>query len=208
MSAVKMRAGKSKSMNYWLRARVVLQGVTLVALVVGSMALQKQKNAQISDLGIDAAELPRNEAATELSREKKKILEQREFEERLKAAEATSEQEQGAGMMVVKGPSVNKERRGEEKKRVQTQQPDPDASQSPVLDEVKKSNSWLWWSNGKSPERQEEKTKTVQTQQPDSDASPSPVLNEKKKSNSWLWWSSGKSSEQVKSNANNDSNST
>ena len=154
MSAVKMRAGKSKSMNYWLRARVVLQGVTLVALVVGSMALQKQKNAQISDLGIDAAELPRNEATTELSREKKKILEQREFEERLKGAEAAAEQEQG--MMVVKGPLVNKERREEEKKRVQTQQ--PGSSQSPVLNEVKKSNSWLWWSSrssGKSSDQQD-----------------------------------------------------
>jgi hypothetical protein len=145
MSAVKMRAGKSKSMNYWLRARVVLQGVTLIALVAGSMALQKQKNAQISDLGIDAAELPRNEASTELSREKKKILEQREFEERLKAAE----QEQGVGFMIVKGPSVNKERQGEEKKRVQTQQPDSNASQSPVLNEVKKSNFWSWWPSGK-----------------------------------------------------------
>ena len=145
MSAVKMRAGKSKSMNYWLRARVVLQGVTLVALVVGSMALQRQKNAQISDLGIDAAELPRNEATTELSREKKKILEQREFEERLKGAEVAAEQEKGIGMMIVKGPSVNKERREEEKKRVQTQQ--PDASQSPVLNEVKKSNYWGWWSS-------------------------------------------------------------
>ena len=155
MSAVKMRAGKSKSMNYWLRARVVLQGVTLVALVAGSMALQKQKNAQISDLGIDAAELPRNEATTELSREKKKILEQREFEERLKDAEAAAEREQGVGMMVVKGPSVNKERREEEKKRAQTQQTDSeDASQSPVLNEVKKSNSWLWWSSGKSSEQQ------------------------------------------------------
>lgn len=152
MSAVKMRAGKSQSMNYWLRARVVLQGVTLVALVAGSMALQKQKKAQISDLGIDAAELPRNEATTELSREKKKILEQREFEERLKAAEDAAEQE-GVGMMVVKGPSVNKERR-EEKKRVQTQQADSDASQSAVLSEVKKSNSWLWWSSGKSSEQQ------------------------------------------------------
>ena len=151
MSAVKMRAGKSKSMNYWLRARVVLQGVTLVALVAGSMALQKQKNAQISDLGIDAAELPRNEATIELRREKKKILERKEFEERMKDAEMAAEQEQGIGMMIVKGPSVNKERREEEKKRVQTQQPEA----SPVLNEVKKSNSWRrWWSSGKSSEQQ------------------------------------------------------
>ena len=147
MSAVKMRAGKSKSMNYWLRARVVLQGVTLVALVAGSMVLQKRKDAQISDLGIDAAELPRNEATTELSREKKRILERQEFEERLKDAQAAAEQEQGIGTMVVKGPSVNKERREEEKKKVQ-----PDASQS-VLNEVKKSNSWGWWSSRKNSEQ-------------------------------------------------------
>jgi hypothetical protein len=146
MSAVKMRAGKSKSMNYWLRARVVLQGVTLVALVAGSVILQKRKDAQISDLGIDAAELPRNEATTELSREKKRILERQEFEERLKDAQAAAEQEQGIGTMVVKGPPVNKDRR-EEKKKVQ-----PDASQ-PVLNEVKKSNSWRWWSSGKSSEQ-------------------------------------------------------
>ena len=134
-------------MNYWLRARVVLQGVTLVALVAGSMVLQRRKDAQISDLGIDAAELPRNEATTELSREKKRILERQEFEERLKDAEAAAEQEQGIGTMVVKGPSVNKERREEEKKKVQ-----PDASQ-PVLNEVKKSNSWRLWSSGKSSEQ-------------------------------------------------------
>ena len=118
---------------------MVLQGATLVALVAGSMALQKQRNAQISDLGIDAAELPRNEATTELSKEKKRILERQEFEERLKDAEAAAKQEQGIGKMVVKGPSVNKERREEEKKTVQTQQPE-------VLNEVKKSNSyWRWW---------------------------------------------------------------
>jgi len=157
MSAAKMRAGKSTSMNYWLRARVVLQGVTLVALVAGSMALQKEKNTQISDLGIGAADggLPRNEAATELSREKKKILEQQEFEERMKDAQAATEREQGFGMMTVKGPSVSKERRKEEEKRlvsVQTQQ--ADASQSPVLNEVKKSNGWHWWSSGKNSEQQ------------------------------------------------------
>jgi len=150
MSAVKMRAGQSRSMNYWLRARVVLQGVTVVALVAGSMALQKQKNAQISDLGIDTADggLPRNEAVTELSKEKKRILEQQAFEERLKDAEAAAEQEQG--MMIVKGPSVNKS------KVVSVQAQQPDTSQSPILNEVKKSNGWRWWSSGKNSERRPE----------------------------------------------------
>jgi len=156
MSAARMRAGKSTSMNYWLRARVVLQGVTLVALVAGSMALQRGKNTQTSDLDIGAAGggLPRNEATTELSREKKKILERQELEERMKDAEL---REQELGMMTVKGPSVNKERREEEEKKrsvsVPTQQADA-SPQSPVVNEVKKSNSWGWWSGGKSSEQQ------------------------------------------------------
>jgi len=159
MSAARMRAGKSTSMNYWLRARVVLQGVTLVALVAGSMALQREKNTQISDLGIGAADggLPRNGATTELNREKKKIRERQEFEERMKDAELSAEREQGLGMMTVKGPSVNKERREEEEKKrlvsVPTQQADP-SPQSSVVNEVKKSNSWGWWSSGKSSEQQ------------------------------------------------------
>lgn len=51
MSAVKMKAGKSKDMQYWLRARVALQGLTLVALVAGSMAIQASRKAQLSDNG-------------------------------------------------------------------------------------------------------------------------------------------------------------
>jgi len=156
MSAAKMRAGKSTSMNYWLRARVVLQGLTLVALVAGSIALQKKKDTQISDIGAAEGGLPRNEAATELRLEKK-ILEKQEFEERLKDAQVAAEQEQGVGMMTVKGPSVNKERREEEEKKkrqapVQTQQADTSQLISPVLNEVKKSNGWRWWSSGKDSE--------------------------------------------------------
>ncbi|KAH9947788.1 hypoxia induced protein conserved region-domain-containing protein, partial [Amylocystis lapponica] len=48
LAMVKMRQGKSKSMNYWLRARVVAQGLTIAAVVGGSYALgqtQTQKDA-------------------------------------------------------------------------------------------------------------------------------------------------------------------
>lgn len=51
MASIKMRAGKSKDMQYWLRARVGLQGLTLVALVAGSMAIQAQRKAQVADAG-------------------------------------------------------------------------------------------------------------------------------------------------------------
>ena len=73
---VKMQAGKFNPIQiYELLAASSGDSsrVTLVALVAGSMALQKQKNAQILDLGTDAAELPRNEATTELNREKRRI---------------------------------------------------------------------------------------------------------------------------------------
>jgi len=143
MSAVKMRAGKSTSMNYWLRARVVLQGVTLVALVAGSMVLQRKKNTEIP---IGAAERGED---TELSREKK-IFERQAFEERLKFAEMASEQEQ---MLTVKGPSVNKERREDDGKKRQASA-QTEASQSPVLKEAKKDAGWSWWSSGKNSDPQ------------------------------------------------------
>jgi len=135
-------------MNHWLRARVVIQGVTIVALVAGSMALQAKKNTGISTT---EDELPRSETETELSREKK-ILERQEFEERLKVAEVAAEQEERLGMMTVKGPSLSKGR--EEKKTGQVTQ-QADASKSPVLNEVKKNDSWRWWwSSSKNSETQ------------------------------------------------------
>lgn len=107
MSAVKMKAGKSKDMQYWLRARVALQGLTLVALVAGSMAIQASRKAQLSDNGASslfsplylsdttpADGAPRNEVATELLREQKKEREKAEFEERLRGAERAHAEEQ------------------------------------------------------------------------------------------------------------------
>ena len=81
MSAVKMRAGQAKQMNYWMRARVGLQGVTLVALVAGAMALQKEKEEAAASAG------------AVLSAEQVKQQEKQEFEERMRNAEASYEQE-------------------------------------------------------------------------------------------------------------------
>jgi len=106
MSAIKMKAGKSKDMQYWLRARVALQGLTLVALVVGSMAIQASRKS-IGDNGASsflpsfspshtspAEGVPRNEAVAELLREQKKERGKVEFEERLKGAELAHAEEQ------------------------------------------------------------------------------------------------------------------
>ncbi|KAF8950037.1 hypoxia induced protein conserved region-domain-containing protein, partial [Flammula alnicola] len=83
MSAIKMRQGQSKNMNYWLRTRVVLQGLTLVVLVAGSMSIQKSRNKEIADAGVGKNEegLLRNEK------------ERQEFEERLREAQHATEME-------------------------------------------------------------------------------------------------------------------
>ncbi|KIK07144.1 hypothetical protein K443DRAFT_673702 [Laccaria amethystina LaAM-08-1] len=94
MSAVKMRAGKSTDMNYWLRARVVLQGVTIAALVAGSMSLQAQRK--------------KVEEATGVTEETKKEKEKGEFESRLRGAQAAYEEEAALAGKIVKGPTVRK----------------------------------------------------------------------------------------------------
>jgi len=78
MSAYKLRQGKSKEMNHWLRARVALQGVTVAALLVGSMHLQKAS---------------RDSEAHEAA-EAKRTRERVEFEKRLLEAERATEQEE------------------------------------------------------------------------------------------------------------------
>lgn len=149
MSAIKMRQGQSKTMNYWLRARVVLQGLTLVVLVAGSMTIQKSRRKKIEEIGADG--LPRNEAASELSREQKKEKERQEFADRLEEARQASEMESGAGltgMKTVTGPTVHKERRKEERKK-QAAKAEAEATESTTA-AIKKSNSWKWWSKGSS----------------------------------------------------------
>lgn len=81
-------------MNYWLRARVVLQGVTIVALVAGSMSLQAQKKKVEEAMGGTA--------------EMKKEKEKEEFESRLRGAQATYEEEAALAGKMIKGPTVRK----------------------------------------------------------------------------------------------------
>jgi len=80
MSAHKLRQGKSKEMNHWLRARVALQGVTVVALLAGSMQLQKSSS--------EAVRLRDESADAERTREKM------EFEKRLLEAERVTQEEE------------------------------------------------------------------------------------------------------------------
>ncbi|TFK29520.1 hypothetical protein FA15DRAFT_610128 [Coprinopsis marcescibilis] len=82
MSAVKMRQGNSKHMNYWMRARVTLQGLTILAILAGSMAIQKKKEEE--------------EANSELQRLRKEEMRRNEwdlFEARLRNAEQAHSEE-------------------------------------------------------------------------------------------------------------------
>lgn len=81
MSAHKLRQGNSKQMNHWLRARVALQGVTIVALVAGSMQLKKSREAE--------------QATSQTAGQADVEREKQEFEKRLKEAERATSEEVG-----------------------------------------------------------------------------------------------------------------
>jgi len=74
-------------MNYWMRARVGLQGVTLVALVTGAMMIQAEKEKKEKDraAGIELPPTPEELA--------KRAKEAEEFEKRLKGAEEAQREE-------------------------------------------------------------------------------------------------------------------
>lgn len=76
VAMVKMRQGKSKSFNNWLRVRIIAQGLTVVAIVGGSFALGQTKQQK---------EL---QAAQEQERQLALAAQERsEFGERMRAAE-------------------------------------------------------------------------------------------------------------------------
>jgi hypothetical protein len=81
MAANKLRKRQSKDMNYWLRARVVAQGLTIVAIVAGAWMMGRTT--------------PQNDQSV---REQDEMLaglqKRREFEERLKDAEENHRREQ------------------------------------------------------------------------------------------------------------------
>jgi hypothetical protein len=81
MAASKLRKRQSKDMNYWLRARVIAQGFTIVAVVAGAWMMGQTKPQ------IDQAAHEQDEMLATLQK-------RREFEERLKNAEDNHRREQ------------------------------------------------------------------------------------------------------------------
>lgn len=82
MAASKLRKRQSKDMNYWLRARVIAQGVTIAAVVAGAW-MMGQTTPQI-----DKSAREQDEMLAGLQRRRE------EFEERLKNAEENHRLEQ------------------------------------------------------------------------------------------------------------------
>ncbi|KAI0301252.1 hypoxia induced protein conserved region-domain-containing protein, partial [Russula brevipes] len=72
IAMTKMRKGQSRSLNTWLRVRIVAQGLTVAAVVAGSWAYGVQR--------------PMPELDTSAAQEKA-ALERAAFEDRLRAAE-------------------------------------------------------------------------------------------------------------------------
>jgi hypothetical protein len=81
MAANKLRKRQSKDMNYWLRARVIAQGFTIIAVVAGAWMVGQTKPQ------IDQAAHEQDEMLATLQK-------RREFEERLKDAEENHRREQ------------------------------------------------------------------------------------------------------------------
>jgi hypothetical protein len=81
MAASKLRKRQSQDMNYWLRARVVAQGLTIAAVVAGAW-MMGQTQPQI-----DRSAREQDEMLAALQK-------RREFEERLKNAEENHRLEQ------------------------------------------------------------------------------------------------------------------
>lgn len=82
MASNKLRKRQSKDMNYWLRARVVAQGFTIIAVVAGAWMMGRTKPQ------IDRSAHEQDEMLAGLQRRRE------EFEERLKNAEENHRLEQ------------------------------------------------------------------------------------------------------------------
>jgi len=76
MASIKLSRGDSKSLNHWLRARLIFQGLTIAAVVGGTYMYGQTKQQKEEQERRDTMEA-----------EYEKVKERRAFEERLKAAE-------------------------------------------------------------------------------------------------------------------------
>ena len=98
MAANKLRKRQSRDMNYWLRARVIAQGFTIVAIVAGAWMMGRTKPQ------IDKSAREQDEMLAGLQK-------RREFEERLKSAEENYKLEQEILNAPASEPKISPETR-------------------------------------------------------------------------------------------------
>ncbi|KAG6864841.1 hypothetical protein C0991_006865 [Blastosporella zonata] len=99
-ATVKMRRGQSQSFNKWLRVRVAAQGLTIVAVCIGTWGFRPQgpfSSSSSPSTSVDTSDptLTRNDVDVERRRLEKMAREKDEFEERLRGAEQAHEAETG-----------------------------------------------------------------------------------------------------------------
>jgi len=104
VASVKMQRGESQKFNYWLRMRVVAQGLTIVALVAGTYSLRPK---DVESTSGDPT-LTRNDVDAERKRLERIAKEKEEFEKRLRGAERAEgiEAELRAGRRPVEATGV------------------------------------------------------------------------------------------------------
>ncbi|KAG6876095.1 hypothetical protein C0992_000971 [Termitomyces sp. T32_za158] len=104
VATVKMRRGQSQSFNQWLRVRVAAQGLTIVAICVGTWSMRPKDPLTGS--------LPSADADAERRRAEKIAKEKDEFEERLRGAEKAHQAEVEMRNQANRGPGSAGEVRG------------------------------------------------------------------------------------------------
>ena len=127
MAANKLRKRQSKDMNYWLRARVIAQGLTIAAVVAGAWMMGQTKPQ------IDRSAHEQDEMLAGLQRRRE------EFEERLKNAEENHRLEQE----ILNAPL------SESTKTSEIRDHDAQPPQPPVAPSTWSSLSWFKGSNPK-----------------------------------------------------------
>jgi hypothetical protein len=118
MAAIRLRQRQSLTMNHWLRARVVLQGVTVAAMMwsmydFGRTDLKTREDGEVKG---------KWEVLEQESKDDKKEKERRGFEERLRQAEDAHLSEKGS----------------ESVRGMQKHEPEPAPS-------GRRGSSWRWW---------------------------------------------------------------
>lgn len=199
MASRKMREQKSLEMNYWLRARVITQGFTILAISWSSGVWERLLPATAHERPGVLGPLPASAMGVLEGEQARKV----EFDERMRKAEEAHKSETAVGSGSVPKKIVIPTKKGEKAKAKATEENrDHDLSGSYW--------KWLRWGSGSS---QQEGASGSSSLTPSSSTPPRhpppPLPAEKSKpSGSWLRWVTGTSSSGSDKGTDKDSKKT